>query len=109
MLEEANWMEYPRDTGNDEEMREKSISSILGNNSPQQDISIIVVASTHVTPLSILSGKGNKRDFPEAMDVDEEETSRMPKKLKTENTGKLIQTATNNGKRKIVKVKGPCF
>ena len=41
------------------------------------------------------------------MDVDEEDTSRTPKKLKTEKPGKLVHAAKAKVRRKTVKFKGP--
>ena len=93
LLEATNWMEYPRDVGNDENKRENSISFSPGNNSPQQDLSSIVAATTHVTPLASLSRKVNKRDFPKSMDVDEKDTTGTPNKLNTEKLRKLVYIA----------------
>ena len=43
------------------------------------------------------------------MDVDEEDTTRTPKKLKTEEPGNIVQNEKDKRKRKTVKVKGPSF
>ena len=51
----------------------------------------------------------NKRDFLEVMDVDEEDTSRMPKKLKTEKSRNLLHITKAKGIRKTVKSKGTDF
>ena len=56
-----------------------------------------------------MSEKVNKRECPEAMDVDEGDTTRTPKKQKTEELGKLVQSEKDKGRNKIVKVKGPTF
>ena len=53
--------------------------------------------------------KVNKREYSEAMDVDEEDTSIKPKKLKVEKTGKLVWVAKAKGRKKPMKVKGPAF
>ena len=57
-------MDYPKDINNGEDMQEDSLSSALGSSPPQQDISSIVAAAIHVTPLASFSKKVNKRDFP---------------------------------------------
>ena len=45
-----NWIDYPKDINNGENIQEYSLSYALGISSPQQDLSIIIVADTHVTP-----------------------------------------------------------
>ena len=57
LSEAKNWMDYPKDINNGENMQEDSLSYSIGSSSPQQDISSILVASTHVTPLAIFSKK----------------------------------------------------
>ena len=43
------------------------------------------------------------------MEVDEEDTTRTPKKLKTIKPRNLVQVAKAKGKSKTMKVKGPTF
>ena len=109
LSEVANWMGYPKDINNGENMQEASLSSALGDTSPQRELSSIVVATTHVTPLASFFEKLNKRDFLEAMDIDEEATSRTPKKKNIEKVGQLVPVTKAKGRNKHVKVKGPTF
>ena len=51
----------------------------------------------------------NKREYPNDMEVEEGETSKMPKKHKTKESDKLTQSAWVKGKNKMVKFKGPSF
>ena len=50
-----------------------------------------MVAATQIMLLESMYEKGNKRECLEAMDVDEGDTTRTPKKQKTEEQGKIIQ------------------
>ena len=43
------------------------------------------------------------------MDIDEEDTTRTPKKQKIEKTGQLVPITKAKGRKKHVKVKGPAF
>ena len=52
LSEAANWMHYRKDINNGKNMQEYSLSSAPGISSPQQDLSSIVVATTHITPLA---------------------------------------------------------
>ena len=47
----------------------------------------------------VFSEKVNKRDLLEAMDVDEEDTARTPRKQKINKTGKLVQVTKAKGKK----------
>ena len=70
-------------------MQEDSLSSAPGNNSPQLDISSIVAAATHVTPLAsffLEEKKERERGFLDFMDIEEEDTTKTPKKQKIEKT-----------------------
>ena len=80
LVEKEFWMEYPREASYDEDMPENLTSSTLVGDSPQQDLSNIVVVATHITPLASMSGKGNKREWWEAMDVDQRDITKTPKK-----------------------------
>ena len=60
LSEEASWMDYPKDIKNGGNMQEYSLSSAPENNSPQHDISSIVVAATQITPLASFFRKKNK-------------------------------------------------
>ena len=83
-------MKYPRGTNFDEDMLERLTSSALIDISPQVDLSYIIDASTHITPLASLSERENKREYPKAMDVEEGETTKMPKKHKIEESDELM-------------------
>ena len=62
LSEEARWMDYPKDIKNGGNMQKDSLSSTLGNTYLEHDLSSIVAAATHVTPLtSFFSEKTNKR------------------------------------------------
>ena len=76
----TNWMDYPKDINNGGNMQEDSLSSAPRINSPHHNLSGIVVAATDVNPLASFFEKRNKRDFLHAMDIEEEYTSRTPKK-----------------------------
>ena len=53
--------------------------------------------------------KKNKRDFLEAMDINEEDTAETPKRKKVETEGQLLlDTAVDKGKRKMT-ISGPQF
>ena len=67
----ANWMDYPKDINNGENIKEDSLSSTPGSSSPQQYLSSIVAAATHITPLASFSENINKREFSDAMDTEE--------------------------------------
>ena len=57
---------------------------------------------------SQLEGK-NKRDFPKAINIDEEDTAETPKRQKVETKGKLVLgTTVDKGKRKMM-ISGPPF
>ena len=79
LVERANWMTYPGETNSDEDILKNSTFA-LAEGSPQLDFSCIIVAATQITPLASLSEKKNKREYPKAMDVDEGDTTKMPKK-----------------------------
>ena len=52
----------------------------------------------------------NKRDLSEAMDIDEEDTARTPKKQNIEKAGQQLAHVTKpKGKNKQMKIKGPSF
>ena len=77
-------MKHSRDIHSDEDMLEGSSFSVLEESSPQPDLSYIIAAAMQITPLGILYDRENKREHPEAMDVEEGETAKMPKKHKIE-------------------------
>ena len=89
-LSEVDWMDYPKDINNGENMKEYSLSYAPGSSSPQRDISRIVVAATHATPLAIFSENVAKRDVSKSMDIDEEDTAKIPKKLNTKRAGQIV-------------------
>ena len=52
LSEATNWIEYPKNSSNGEDMQEDSLSPAPGGSPPQQYISSIVAAATHITPLA---------------------------------------------------------
>ena len=84
LSEETNWIHYPKDSNNGEDMQEDSLSPAPGGSPPPQDLFSIVATATHITPLAIFFEKVNKRDFPKSMDVYEEDTTRTTKKQNIE-------------------------
>ena len=60
------------------------------DNSAQRDLSSVIAAAIQITPLASFSEKTNKRDFSYAMDTEEEDTARTPKKKKIEKEGQLV-------------------
>ena len=83
-------------------MQEDSSSSIKEISSLLPDISKLISAAENITPLASHSESTNKRDFSDAMDTEEEDTSRTPKKKKNEAEGQIVQTIEEDkGKKKI--------
>ena len=80
MEEAANWSNYPHETKKDTDMREGSTSSVKEITSLHPSTSNLVSVVEKITPLGSYSEKTNKRDLLNAMDVEEEDTSRTPKK-----------------------------
>ena len=72
-------MDWPKDINNGENMQEYLLSSAPVSSSPQQYLSSNVSTATHITSLASFSEKVNKRGVSEAMDIDEEDTSRTPR------------------------------
>ena len=102
-------MKHPGDIHSNEDMSEESSSFALVDVSPQPNLSYIIATATQITTLASLFDRENKREYPEAMDVEEEEMTRTPKKQKIEESDELAQSAKVKRKNKIVKVKGPSF
>ena len=102
-------MKHPGEIHSDEDMLKGSSPSALAKNSHQSNLSCIIAAATQITPLARLFNRENKREYPEAMDVEERETTRIPKKKKIEELYKLMQNSWAKGRNKMVKVKGPSF
>ena len=90
MAESANWIDYPHETHNDDDMQQDSTSPMKDSSSTQLDPSTIVTVAENITPIASQSERTNKRDFFNDVDTKEEETSKTPKKLKTEETGKIV-------------------
>ena len=87
LVEAANWSNYPKEAPNIVDLDEYPSSHIGQFVSLLPDISNLVVAAKSITPLSSQSKGKNKRDFPEAMDIDEEDTAKNPKRYRIENEG----------------------
>ena len=99
----------PWDSG-DVDTQEESTSSVREFTSPQPDTSSLILAAEKITPITSYSKKTNKHDFFDAMDTEEEATTRTPKKQKVEETWKLVKITEVKGKnKKQMKVKGPAF
>ena len=90
-------------------MPERLTFSALVESPPQPNLSCIAVVETQITPLASLSDRENKREYSEAMDVEEGEASQTPKKKKIEEPDEITSSAGAKGKNKIVKVKAPSF
>ena len=70
----------PHETENGEDMQKDSTSPIKDSSSTQPDPSTIVPAIENITPISSHLERTNKRDFSDAMDTKEEDTSKTPNK-----------------------------
>ena len=107
MDESANWMDYPHETQkDDDDMQQGSTSSMREFSSTHPDPSSIVPTAEKITPIEICSERTNKRDFSDAMDAEEEDTAKTPKKQKIEETGQIIQVAYVKCKNKHMKFRG---
>ena len=83
-------MKYSGETNSYEDMLENLASSTQEEGSPQLELSCIIDTTTQITPLVSLSEKENKREYAEAMDVEEGDTTKTPKKQKIEKLDKLL-------------------
>ena len=109
-LEEAtNWSDYPHETQKDTDMQEGSNSSVKEITSKHPGTSNLVLVAEKITPLASYSEKTNKRDFSDAIDIEEEDTTRTPKKPRIESEGQLVQTTEEDGGKKNMKVTRPAF
>ena len=91
-------------------MQEYSTSSVKEFISLQPGTSSMVPTIEIITPIENCSEKTNQRDVYDAMDTEEEDTTRTPKKQKVEEVGQLVQITEVKGKNKNqMKVKGPAF
>ena len=82
-LREATNLEYyPKKTPNNISMKQDSISSMLGNNSPPMDLSNIVAVAGNFSLLISFSGNSKKREHSGFMEIEEADTSSTPKKHK---------------------------
>ena len=52
LSEATNWLDYPKDIKNGENMQGDSLSSTLGNSSPQHDLCSVIAATIQITPLA---------------------------------------------------------
>ena len=109
LTEAANWSNYPKEAPNIVDLDEDPSSRIGEVVSLLPDISNLVGAAESITPFSSKSEGNNKRDFQEAMDINEEDTDETPKRKKVETEGQLVlDTVVNKGKRKMT-ISGPPF
>ena len=97
--------EYPQKKHGNDGMEEDPTYPIQGNNSPPPDTSSLGPVAEKVTPLASISENSNKRDFSDAMDIEEEDTTNTQKKQKLDDVGQLVHVAGGKGKKKQVKVK----
>ena len=86
MAESANWMDYPYETWNDEDMQQDSTSPLKDASSIEPDPSTIVPTAKNITPIASHSERTNERDLYDAMDIKEEDTVKTPKKQNIEET-----------------------
>ena len=88
-------------------MHEGSSSSIKEITSPHLGATILVPIAEKITPLAIFSERTNKTDFPDAMDTEEEDTTKNPKKQRVEEERQLVQMTKDKWKKmKQMKVVG---
>ena len=78
--EDVNWFNYPKEAPNIVDLDEDPSSCIGEVVSLFLDISNFVAAVESITPLDSKSEGKNKRDFPEVMDIDEDDTAETPKR-----------------------------
>ena len=84
--ESANWLDYPHETQGDVDMQEDSASSTRKVSSLQLSTSSLILAAKKITLIASWSDRTNKRDFYDAMDTEEEDTTKTSKKQKVEET-----------------------
>ena len=77
-------------------MDEDSNSSMKDITSLMPNVSKMVLAATNVTPLASYSDKTNKQDGSGPMEIEDEDTSRSPKRYKIETEGKLVQNVAED-------------
>ena len=69
MAESSNWMDYPHETQNDEDMQQDSTSPMNDSSSTQPDPPVIVLVAEKITPIASHFERTNKRDFSDSMDT----------------------------------------
>ena len=79
------------------------VSPLLGDNSPQMDLSKVVAMAGNVSLLVSYSGSSIKRGPAEPMDTDEVDTDSMPKKQKVEQGQQLVQVKRSGMRGKMKK------
>ena len=91
LVDSANWMDYPQETQNYEDMQ-------YGSTYPMKDAIFtqpyplnIVPAAERIYPIAIHYERTNKRDFSDAMDTEEEDAIKTPKKQNIEEVGRIVQ------------------
>ena len=77
--DDANWSNYPKEAPNIVVLDEDPSSRIREVVSLFLDISNLVTTAESITQLDSQSKEKNKRYFPKAMDIDEEDTIETPK------------------------------
>ena len=82
MLETTNWLDYPHETQRDVDMQHDSTSSVKEVNSTQPNPSSIIPEAERITPIESCFERTNTRDFSDAMDTEEEDTTKTPKNKK---------------------------
>ena len=73
--------------------------SVKEVNSLQLGPSSMVPKPERITPITNCFEKKNKRDWSDAMDTEEEDTTKKPKKQKVEETWQLVQVTEVKGKK----------
>ena len=105
----ANWLDYPKETHKDTDMQEDSNSFVREITSLNPDTSKLISTAENITPFSNHSKMTNKRYFSDAMDNEEEDTTRTPKKQKTEVEGQLVQVIDEDKGKNKMEVTVPDF
>ena len=90
-------------------MKKYSIYFVREITSLQLVTSKLVLAAENITPLASCSERTNKKYFSDAMDTEEEDTSRTPKNPRIEVEGQLVQTTEEDIGKKNMKVTGHTF
>ena len=87
----------------DTNIERASVSPLLGDNSPQMDLSKVVAMAGNISSLVSYSRSSIKRGPAEPMETDEVDTTSMPKRYKIEQEQQLVQVKRRNTNGKMNK------